>query len=385
MQVSIEGDVAPRFEKVRQQFAELWQDIEVGASLCVYHEGRKVVDLWGGYTDRERSDPWQADTLVNVYSATKGIATLAFAILVDEGRVDYDDKVVRYWPEFGAEGKYDISIAQLLSHQAGICGVDTALSVADLYDWPKMTNLLAAQKPHWTPGTASGYHAVTWGYFPGELIRRITGSTLREFYDEKVRKPLNIDFFIGLPESEFQRCAVLIGPNHARSRNPSGTQKRQDSPTNSELYRLALLNPSISPFKDACSREWRRAELAASNGHANARGMATVYAAMAMQGELNGTRIISQAALEASLQLETDTQDLVLGTSLRRSRGFILNTDQAYGPNENSFGHAGAGGSLGFADQDSNIGFGYAMNQMQADASKVSRSKRLTDAVYDCL
>ncbi|MBP17808.1 MAG: hypothetical protein CMQ21_02840 [Gammaproteobacteria bacterium] len=382
MEVTIHGEVNPQFESVKTVFADLWQDIEIGASLCVYHQGSMVIDLWGGFKDPEFTQRWQADTLVNVYSTTKGMGTLAFAVLVDEGKVSYEDKVIDYWPEFGAEGKQDVTIAQLLSHQAGLCGVESKLSVSDLYDWDKMVNLLAAQKPLWPLGEGAGYHAVTWGFLPGELVRRITGKTLRQYFNEKVREPLDADFYIGLPESEFDRCATLVGPNRARKK-PKATANSVEMP---ELYPIALLNPSIKPFRDACSSEWRKAEIAAANGQASARGIATVYAALSMDGELNGRRIISKEAIDLATQNEVgDTIDLVLGTPTRRARGFILNTDNAYGPNPDSFGHAGAGGSMGYADRDSQIAFGYAMNQMQADAAAKPRSRLLTDAVFACL
>jgi CubicO group peptidase (beta-lactamase class C family) len=382
MDVIIHGEVQTKFRDVKEAFSSLWQDIEVGASLCVYHRGQKVVDLWAGYTNPEMTSAWQADTLVNVYSATKGIASFAFAILVDEGKLAYEDKVIDYWPEFGAEGKQDVTIAQLLSHQAGLCGVTEKLEVEDLYDWQKMVNLLAAQKPLWALGEGVGYHAVTWGYFPGELIKRVTSKTLGEYFNEKVRKPLNADFYIGLPESEFGRCALLIGPNRARQKARVTTQGIPLP----ELYRISLLNPSISPFRHACSEPWRRAELAASNGHASARGMALIYAVMAMQGELKGQRIISQQGLANAIRVEVENDiDLVTGKVVRRARGFILNTESAYGPNPKAFGHAGAGGSMGFADQDAQVAFSYAMNQMQTDATTTPRSKMLTDAVYSCL
>ena len=382
---SIHGHTTAQFTPVKQAFANLWQDIEVGASMCVFHKGRKVIDLWGGYlhpvSESRAPELWQADTLVNVYSATKGMATLAFAILVGEGKANYEDKVSQYWPEFGAAGKKDITIAQLLSHQAGLCGVEKTLSVADLYDWDKMTRLLAEQTPLWKPGVGSGYHAVTWGYFPGELVKRITGKTLGQYFDEKVRQPLRADFFIGLPDSEFNRCASLIGPNRARKK-PAVARKT----TTTDLYPIALLNPPISPYKDACSPAWRRAELAASNGHASARGMATIYAAMSMQGQLNGTVIVSPQALEAATQIEVRNDiDKVTGAVVRRSRGFILNTDGCYGPNPDAFGHAGAGGSMAYADPHEQLSFAYAMNQMQADPRAIPRSKILTDAVFSCL
>lgn len=383
MEVEVFGEVAPGFGPVKQAFAGLWRDIEIGASFCAFHRGRKVVDIWGGYADVDMSRQWEQDTLVNVYSTTKGLASAAIAVLYDEGRIDYDAKVVTYWPEFGAEGKQDVTVSQLLSHQAGLCGVDTRLRVEDLYDWNKMVNLLAAQKPFWTPGEAAGYHAVTWGYFPGELVRRITGRTLGQYFRQKIAEPLGADCFIGLPDSEMNRVATLNGPNRARKQPRSAANAGVKMP---KLYPIALLNPSISPFKHASSYEWRKAEIAAANGQANARGIATVYAAFAMGGELAGKRIISEAAIREATRLEVDMQtDLVTGRPMRRARGFMLNTEQAYGPNPSAFGHAGAGGSVGFADPDNQVAIGYAMNQMQADLEATPRSKLLSDAFYACI
>ncbi|MCB1646748.1 MAG: beta-lactamase family protein [Pseudomonadales bacterium] len=382
MQVNISGSVTPGFEKVEAVFTSLWDEIEVGASFCAWYRGEKIVDLWGGYTDPEMAQPWQHDTLVNVYSTTKGLGSLAFAILVDEGKVSYEDKVTDYWPEFGAAGKQDVTIAQLLSHQAGLCGVETRLSVADLYDWDKMINLLAAQKPLWLLGQGAGYHAITWGYFPGELIRRITGQTLGQYFREKVTDKLQADFFIGLPDSELSRCATMIGPNRAR-KLPPAPEHPVKMP---ELYPIALLNPSVSPFRDASSDVWRKAEIAAANGQASAAGIARIYAALSCGGQLGDIRIISEEALAQATRIEVDMEtDLVTGRPMRRARGFMLNTEGAYGPSMNAFGHAGAGGSLGFADPDNQVAVGYAMNQMQADADAVPRSKQLTDAVYDCI
>ena len=175
MNVHIHGRVEPEFEKAKEAFKANWEGYELGASFSVVHKGKMVVDLWGGYLDTDFTRPWQEDTLVNVYSTTKGMGALTAAILVDEGKLDYQTRVVDYWPEFGAEGKDRITVAQLFSHQAGLCGVSEKLTIEDLYNWDKMIRLLAAQKPLWEPARAAGYHAVTWGYFPGEIIRRITG------------------------------------------------------------------------------------------------------------------------------------------------------------------------------------------------------------------
>ncbi|XOV87160.1 MAG: serine hydrolase domain-containing protein [Pseudomonadota bacterium] len=379
MQVEIHGEVAPGFEGVRQVFADLWQEVEIGASFCAYHRGRKVVDLWGGWTSVDMDQSWERDTLVNVYSTTKGLASVAVAHLYDQGKLDYGARVIDYWPEFGAAGKQDVTVAELLSHQAGLSGVDQKLTVADLYDWDRMVNLLAAQKPLWQPGTAAGYHAITWGYFPGELVRRITGQTLGQYFREHIAAPLDADCFIGLPDSEMGRVATLNGPNRARKK-PKAAAAAVTMPP---LYAGALLNPSVSPFKDACSTAWRRAEIAAANGQANARGIATIYAALAMGGVLNGVRILGERAIDEATRLEVDNEpDLVLGRPMRRARGFMLNTEGAYGPSPNAFGHAGAGGSTGFADRDNQVAIGYAMNQMQADITASPRSLLLTNAVY---
>ena len=381
MDITIEGHVAAGFEPVRDIFAEFWEDIEVGASCCALHQGEIVVDIWGGFKSPEMTTLWQSDTLINVYSTTKGMASLAIAILFDEGLIDYDEKVIAYWPEFGAEGKQDVTVGQLLSHQAGLCGVETKLEVADLYDFDKMVNLLAAQKPLWEPGTAVGYHAITWGYLTGELVRRITGKTLGQYFREKVAEPLGADFYIGLPDSEMSRCGTLIGPNRARKK-----PRMTEVPKMPDLYPISLQNPSIAPYRDASSDVWRRAEIAAANGQANARGIARIYAALANGGLLNGTKIISPEAIAESRKLEVDGEmDLVVEVPVRRARGFMLNIEGAYGPFNDSFGHGGAGGSSGFADPHNNVGFGYAMNQMQADAAATPRSMKLVECLYQCI
>jgi len=390
--VKIGGTVAPGFEPVRDTFASLWKESEIGASVCAYHRGTKVVDLWGGYKDTAHQDPWLADTLVNIYSTTKGLAAIAIAVLHDEGLIDYATPVCHYWPEFGAAGKSNITVAELLAHKAGLSAVSTKLEVEDLFDWPKMTNLIAAQKPLWPPGTASGYHPVTWGYLPGELIRRITGISMGAYLQERIAVPLGADCFIGLPDLEHHRCASLNGPNRARKSVNLDIGKGEDNasnqpePNNSELYQQSMLNPVISPFKHACSAAWRRAEIAASNGHASARGLAKIYAALSMNGKLNGVEILSKQGIDAATYPEVETgTDLVMNSVIRRSRGFILNTDGNYGPNKHAFGHNGAGGSTAFADRENQLSMAYVMNQMLSDSMNEPRANRLTNALYQCI
>ena len=380
--VEIHGSTTPRFARVRDVFAgNFATDIEVGASFSVVLDGATVVDLWGGYRDRAATQPWLADTLVNVYSTSKGLASVAFAVAVEDGALDYEAPVTRYWPEFGAHGKHVLSVGQLLSHQAGVCGPRTAITVQDLYDWPKMTALLAAMEPWWPPGTAAGYHAVTWGYLPGELVRRATGSTLGRLFRERVAAPLGADCYIGLPEEEMPRVAELVGPNHARQQPEPGPL-----PVMPPLYPRALQNPVIRPFQDVCTPAWRRAEIAAANAHANARGIARIYGALACDGELEGVRILSAAGIAAATHIEVDgSMDLVLGREARLARGFMLNSLAQWGPNPNAFGHNGAGGSIGFADPRARLGVGYAMNQMQPGLPADTRGDRLVRAVYDAL
>jgi CubicO group peptidase (beta-lactamase class C family) len=379
----VHGFTAPGFERVREVFERNFtDDIEVGASFCAVLDGRTVVDLWGGWQDRACSRAWAEDTLVNVYSTTKGVASIAFATLVDDGLIAYDAPVRDYWPELRA-GRNGLTVGQLLSHQGGLCGLRDPVSVADLYDWETMIRRIEAEAPHWEPGQGAGYHAVLWGFLPGELARRLTGKTLGRILAERVAQPLQADCYLGLPTGEHHRVADLVGPNHAR---------RQPDPsvfagvTMPPLYACALQNPSIRPWQDACSAAWRSAEIAAANAQANGRGIARIYGAVARGGELDGVQVLSAAAIEALTVEEVGGQDdLVLGRPMRRGRGVMLNTQGQYGPNPASFGHAGAGGSVGFADPAARLGVGYAMNQMQPGIETDTRGNRLVRALYESL
>jgi len=379
----IHGFVAPGFEWVREVFERNFtDDIEVGASFCAVRDGETIVDLWGGWTDRAHTRPWREDTLVNVYSTTKGLASIAFATLVDAGLIDYDAPVADVWPELRA-ARDGLTVGQLLSHQAGVCGLREPVSVEDLYDWPRMIERIEGEAPHWPPGTAAGYHAVLWGYLPGELARRVTGETLGTILRERVARPLGADVHLGLADAEHARVADLIGPNHARKQPDLSALFGMKLP---ELYPYALQNPSIRPFQDACSPAWRRAEIAAANAQANARGIARIYGALARGGELDGVRVLSGRAIDAMVREEVGEQnDLVLGRPMRRGRGVILNTLNQYGPNADAYGHAGAGGSVGFADPARRLGVGYAMNQMQPGIETDTRGNRLVRALFACL
>mgnify|MGYP001825139190 CR=1 FL=1 len=377
----IHGRVAAGLEPVREVFAANFTDnVEVGASFAVFSAtGEALVDLWGGFTDQALSQPWRADTLVNVYSTTKGLAALTFATLVEEGLTSYETPVREIWPELRA-AKDGLTVGQLLAHQGGLVGVSTQLEVADLYDWQKMIGLLERQEPFWSPGSQAGYHAVTWGYLPGELARRLSGRTLGQLLAERLSRPFAADFYLGLPEPEMNRVAPLIGPNRARIQ-PVPADPNAAAPAVPELYPIALQNPVIRPFADASSRDWQAAEIAASNGQGNAAGIARIYA-----GVLGSDSPLAEETLAAlTAERVGMTPDLVLGGPVRRGAGVILNTEEGYGPVPDSFGHSGAGGSTGFADPRHRIGVGYAMNQMQPNLEGDTRGGRLIRALYKCL
>ena len=373
-QVALHGDCDPRFDAVRAAFEANWSEHgEVGASLSVMVGGETVVDLWGGHADAERSRSWERDTIANVYSSTKGVAAAAAAMLVDRGELDVERPVVDYWPEFGQAGKSEIKVRHLLTHEAGLAGVDEELPDGAVLDWDHMIGALERQAPMWTPGEGMGYHAITYGWLVGEVIRRIDGRTCGEFVRDEIAGPLGVDFYIGLPEAEDARTADLIA---APGTGPIGVGPQD----NLAARALGLAAPRLAGSVN--SREWRAAELPAANGHGNARALATMYSALAH----GGGPLLGGDAVELCGPTEhAAREDMVLGFEVRRSLGFILSTAGGryeWGPNPRTFGHSGAGGSLGFADPDAGIGFGYVMNQMSAGLGADPRWKPMIDAVY---
>ncbi len=375
--VELQGECAPRFGAVRDAFAANWSERgEVGASLCVIVGGETVVDLWGGHADAEGSRAWERDTIANVYSSTKGIAAVAAAMLVDRGQLEVERPVVEYWPEFGQAGKGEIPVRQLLTHEAGLAGVDEELPDGAALDWERMVGALERQAPMWAPGAGMGYHAITYGWLVGEVIRRIDGRTCGEFVRDEIAGPLGVDFLIGLPAAEDGRTAELLA---APGAGPIGVSTED----NLAARALGLAVPRLAGTVN--SRAWRAAELPAANGHGNGRSLATIYSALA-QG---GGGLLSREAVEACGVTErVAREDLVLGFHVRRSLGFILSTAggrYAWGPNPRTFGHSGAGGSLGFADPDAGIGFGYVMNQMSGGLGADPRWQPMIDAVYASL
>jgi len=377
-ELSFEGSVAPGFEAVREQFEAnfLREDLtcDVGASLSVYKHGKRVVDLWGGYRDLARTRPWTRDTLANVYSTTKGIVAIAMAMAQERGRIDYAAPVARYWPEYGANGKHRTTVAQVLSHQAGLPGFAAPTAPNDIYDWTGSCAKLAAQEPSWVPGENTSYHACTYGFLAGEIFRRAMGETLGGFIERELAAPLGADIHLGLAASEDDRVAPMIAPAA-----PPDLAALNLSP----LAAMALINPALDPAQ-ANTRAWRAAELPAMNMHANADGIARVYGALANLGRLDGAYVLAPASLARMLEVQSTRRDMLLGFDAHWTHGVPLNTTGVLGPNKAAFGHTGWGGSFGFADLEAGVGAAYVMNRMGPDLLGDARAVALCSALARC-
>lgn len=374
--IETEGHVAPGFEPVRDIFAtNLASGEDVGASFCATRDGEVVVDLWGGHADETQTRPWTRDTIVNVYSTTKTMTALTALLLADRGELDFDAPVARYWPEFASNGKAAIQVRHLMSHSSGLSGWKEKISKQDLYDWEKVTSLLAAQAPFWEPGTAPGYHAITQGYLVGEVVRRIAGKSLGTVFREEIAEPLGADFHIGLPASADDRVADLIPP-------PPGTAVGDGTQT--ELQANMSLNPGVD-VSETRTRAWRGAEIPAAGGTGNARSIAQVHAILANGGVAQGRRFMSEAGCRRALELQIEGDDLILGMPARYGMGFGLAGGALPLPNPNSLYWGGYGGSLAIVDMDARTSFGYAMNRMAPTTTGDMRGIGLAMATWQAL
>ena len=376
--IQIQGYCDERFAKVKEAFAKNFKSgLEVGASFAATINGEFVVDIWAGHADAAQTRPWERDTIVNVYSTTKVMTAICTLMLVDRGLIDLDAPVAKYWPEFAQAGKDELPVRYLLSHSSGLSGFDESLPVEALYDWDRIVNLLAAQKPWWEPGTRSGYHTVTFGYLLGELVRRVTGKTLGTFFREEVAEPLQADFHIGLSEEHDSRVAELIPPKMPDLRKLG---IKPDS-----IAVKSLINPPITP-EHAKGRAWRAAEIPAANGQGNARSIARITAALANGGELDNVRLLSLQTIEKAIEEQSYGPDLVIIFPIRFGLGFGLTSkEMPIGPNPHTFYWGGYGGSLAVMDPDAKLSFGYAMNKMIFSLTGDRRTMRLTRALYKCL
>jgi len=359
----IHGSVAPGYEPLRDAFAANFIERgEYGASVALVKDGDLVVSVWGGHAD-ETGRPWERDTLVNIWSTTKGVTAICFAMLMSRGLIDYDRPVADYWPDFAAHGKSDVTVSMLLSHQAGLTGFREPALLADLYDAPSAAARLAAAEPFWIPGTQSGYHAISVGLLANELFRRVEGRSLRQFIAEELS---SFDISIGLPAAREARAAVMRAPSDLSS-----------APAEQELSPAqvaALANPLLDPVLPN-GAEWRAAEIPSANGFAAAEGLARLY------GAFVGGELVDDAALSAATAVRIEGVDAILGIPMRWASGFLVNGMGLYGSNPNSFGHSGWGGSFAFADPERHFAFAYAPNQMGTELAGDPRAVALIDAL----
>jgi CubicO group peptidase (beta-lactamase class C family) len=414
---TISGWVAPGFQAVREAFQSNFDGgTEVGAAFAAYHRGEKVVDLWGGVADRTTGRPWEEDTLVLVYSTTKGVMAMCANRLAQDGRLDVEAPVVTYWPEFAQAGKETITVADLLSHRAGLAWVDGTMSVEDMLAWDPVIAALERQAPSWPPGTAHGYHATTYGWLVGEVIRRVTGVSPGTFLREEIAGPLEADFFIGLPASEEPRVARLLSfMDRLRPGRPGGVTGpggAGDVATGPlpDLGALAELDPSylaedgplfkalMAPGGSLADQDlWHSprlhaAEIPAANGICDARSLARLYGACVSAvptGSGHDVRIMSPEQVDRAVHPETEGPDtILLGLDIQWGLGFNINRGLIAaaglgGPR--SFGHFGMGGSAGWADPDAELGMGYVMNRMEMGTTGDTRSFRLMQACLDAV
>jgi CubicO group peptidase (beta-lactamase class C family) len=376
---AVAGHCDTRFEPVRDALAsQLQSGEELGASIVVDIDGERVIDIWGGWADPERSRPWQQDTITNVWSSTKTVTSLAVLMLVDRGVLDPFAPVARYWPEFAAAGKEEIEVRHLMSHTSGVSGWDAPFAVEDMYDLPSSTRRLADQAPWWEPGTASGYHAANFGHLLGELVRRASGKDLKTLIAQDIARPLGADFQIGAAEADWGRIAPVIPP-------PPLPFDIDSLDPKSPAYKT--LHGPLTEAGVANTAGWRRAGNGASGGFGNARSVARIVSAMALDGSVDGMRLLGPDTIELVFQEQSHGPDLVLMIPLRFGIGFALPETESvpYVPQGRCCYWGGWGGSLVIADLDRRLTFSYMMNKMAPGIIGSDRSEDYFRALETCL
>jgi len=401
----VNGYCDEKFVEAKKIFEEsINSGFELGCAITLEVEGKVILDLWGGHANLDKTEDWKEDTIVNVFSTTKGMASICLLQLVEKGLLDLDAPVSQYWPEFAANGKEAMPIRYLLCHKSGLCGVREPLDHGSFTNWELICSELAKQEPFWEPGSAHGYHALTFGHLVGEVVRRVSGKTIGQYFNDEIAKPLDLDFWIGLPEDKFSRVTD-IQPNMPglmqkimmpilsripRFAAPNLVKMLLDFQDPTTVSGAAFNNPQMKmdpKNMEANTREWRLAEIPAANGHGTARSIAKLYGALAIGGSKDGVHVLNPETIELARQTESDGKDLVLGQiHTRFGLGFMLGTeDVSMGPNKNSMGHGGAGGSLGFADIDNKISLGFTMNQMHEGITAWKTATDVAASVYKTL
>jgi CubicO group peptidase (beta-lactamase class C family) len=380
----IQGWTADGFEGVRDAFAANFEtQSEVGAAFSAYHRGHKVVDLWGGVADQATGRPWEEDSVILVFSTTKGATAMAAHTLAQAGRLDVEAPVAEYWPEFAAAGKESMPVANLMTHQAGLAWVDEPMTLEEALAWDPVVERLAAESPKWEPGSAHGYHATTYGWLVGEVVRRISGRSLGTYFHDEIATPLDLDFWIGLPEEIEPRVASLITIDIPADGPARELMDQFMGPQTMLGKALSAPGGAFSDFSLFNTREVRAAEIPAANGVTDARSLARMYAAAV--SDVDGVRILTPDQVKAATAQRTSGPNIVLmDMDIQFGLGFMVpSTLMPFEPG--SFGHFGAGGSVGWADPDAELGMGYVMNRMDIGLAGDLRSANLMAAVYASL
>ncbi|KAH7191744.1 beta-lactamase/transpeptidase-like protein [Fusarium flagelliforme] len=372
------GKCSDRFQSVRSLLEKyIESEEELGASITINIDGEEVVYIWAGHVDQERRKPWNENTIVNVFSCTKTITSLAVLILIDRGMIDANERVSHYWPEFGQNSKQDVLVRHLLSHTSGVSGWEEALSTEDLYDVEKSTAMLARQAPWWTPGSASGYHALASGHLLGELIRRVSGKSLREFVADEISGPLGADFQIGASEKSWDRIAPVVPPGF------SGIMPDFEA---GSVQAKTLLNPPLDP-NSVNTEGWKSAELGAVNGHANSRSLTRILSAISLGGSTGGKQVLKKDTVELIFEEQQSGEDLVLKIPIRFGIGFGLTPCPALAwiPEGKVCFWGGWGGSFVVMDLDRRMTISYTMNKMGSGLVSSDRAEAYGKAIYSAL
>lgn len=388
----VEGYVSRGFEAVREAFEENFaQRGDLGGACCAYRRGEKVVDLWGGVRNKSTDEPWERDTMVVVHSATKGLAAMTLALAHSRGWLDYDERVATYWPEFAQHGKERISVRQLLAHQAGLFAFDEPVDRSVVADFDRLAQVMARQTPAWEPGTREGYHALTLGFYEGELMRRIDPKhrTLGQFFRDEIAAPLGEEVFIGLPEQvPNSRLAHLTSPGRLALLLGLPLRLTLDAMNpHSNLYRALFVNPGVQVYLDDQGTCVRNLEVPSGNAVSTARGIAHAYSAFANGGHELGVRRSTLDLLAARAIPPTHGfyDECMKGDGVEFSLGFMKSCAPFPFGSISSYGAPGAGGAMGFADPEAGVGYGYVTSRSGTSLTRDPRDVALTDALYASL
>ena len=370
-------------QRLKPLFQENFENFgELGAAVSVWQNGKPVTDLCGGFCDTGREKPWTSDTVVLVWSATKGIGSACVLHALQQQKIELSHRVAEFWPEFAQSGKDKITLGQLLSHQAGLCALDQRV---DVLDYEAAIRALEAQAPLWPPGTAHGYHARTFGFLLDELVRRIAGKTLSEYWRENFARPLELDFWIGLPKKENSRVATIYAARSGKAPEPANFYR--DLVTPGTLARKTFTSPyGLNVISKMNDPHIRAQPIVSFGGIGSASALAKFYSMLANGGELDGQTFFSQKTIEWMTTTLSDGIDRVFQIPTAFSAGFMKDSRDTvrklFGASARSFGHPGAGGSHAFADPENKIAFAYVMNQMEQSVLPTEKSLRLVDAIY---